>query len=188
MDGTAEGPAGLYQGLLGTAWLDLDATVRRAHPGEGVATGRLTFRYGTGFAVRILRLALRFQSPGAHDIRLVVTRRRDTETWARTLGRRTLVSTQRRLPDGRLAERFGIVELRFRLRVREGALTYLQVGTAVTLGRICIPLPGGIAARVEGREERGDDGDSSHVRIAISAPLVGFVMSYEGSIRMETVR
>ena len=159
--------------------------VRRAHPGEGVATGRLTFRYGTPLVVRTLRRALRLPSPGAHDIRLVLARQGDIETWTRTFGRRTLVSTQRPLPDGRLAERFGIVELRFRLQVRDGTLAYVHVGTAVTLGRMCLPLPAWMAPRVEGREQRGDDGASSHVRIAVSAPLVGLVMSYEGSIRME---
>ena len=115
----------LYPRLLGPAWLDLDPAVRRAHVAGGVAIGRFRIRYGTSLVVRIVRWVLRFPSPGeAQDTRLAITRAAGVETWVRTFGRRSVVTTQRGLADGTLAERLGVLELRFELNIVEGGLTY----------------------------------------------------------------
>ena len=90
------------------------------------------------------------------------------------------------MPDGRLAERIGVTELRFRLHVVEGALSYVPAGAAVALGRWSIPLAHWLAPRVEAREEAAGD-HRSRVRVRISLPLIGFFMAYDGTVEWETV-
>jgi len=187
MPSTTARAVGLYPGLLGTAWIDLDPAIRRAHLATRVARGRLTMHYGTGPAVRLLRRALRLPPSGsAHETRLTITRDGQHEQWARTIGRRSLVTQQRGLPDGRLAERIGVTELCFRLHVVEGALSYVPAGAAVALGRWSIPLAHWLVPRVEAREEAAGD-HGSRVRVRISLPLIGFFMAYDGTVEWETV-
>ena len=179
-----EAPRGLYPGLLGASWVDLDPEIRRAHLAEGTATGRFTIHYGAGVAPRFLRRALGLPPAGsAHDTRLRITRDAQRERWARTIGRWSLVTFQRALPDGRLAERIGIVELRFRLHVARGSLRYVPAGAAVTLSRWSVPLPPWLAPRVEASEEPAD-GHGSRVHVRISLPLIGFFMAYDGQVEV----
>ncbi len=182
-----ENAAGLYPGLLGASWIGLDPTIRRAHLVTGVARGRLTMHYGTALVTRLLQRALRLPPAGsAHETRLAITRDAQHERWARTIGRRSLVTQQRSLSDGRLAERIGVAELRFRLHVVNGALSYVPAGAGVTLGRWSVPLPRWLAPRVEALEEPAGD-HRSRVCVRISLPLIGFFMAYDGTVEWETV-
>jgi len=182
-----EALTGLYPRVLGPAWFDLDPVVRRMHLLGRVAICAFEIREGNGPAARVVRSALRLPtSDDAHDVRLVIVSDARTERWTRTFGRRSLVTIQRALADGSLAEGFGPLELRFRLHVAGGALSYVQAGAALTVGRWSLPLPRWVAPRVEAREERDDGGDLVHVRVGISAPMIGLLMSYEGYLRVET--
>jgi hypothetical protein len=176
-------PAALYPRLLGSAWLDLHPAIRLLHLTDDVATARLEFHCGRGLAARLACRALRLPSSSTVlDARLAIARDAESERWIRTFGQRLLVTTQRGLPDGTLAERFGALELRFRLRVVEGTLTYVQAGAALVVGRLRIPLPRWIAPRVEARETCVDG--RSYVKVSISAPGSGMVMSYEGCVQV----
>jgi len=95
-----------------------------------------------------------------------------------------IVTIQRGLPDGTLAERFGALEFRFHLRVIDGALTWVQAGVAVMVGPLRIPLPRFVAPRVEARQARIDE-RGAHIRVRISAPGIGLLMSYEGCVEVE---
>lgn len=175
-------PSALYATLLGPAWEVLDASVRRAHLAGGVATGRFAIRYGNSVGVRLLRRVLRLPPAGdAYGMRLVITRDGLRERWARTVGGRSFVSLQRGLPDGRLAERFGIVEIRFHLAVADGRLRYASAGAAVLLGPWALRLPRSVAPRVETLEEPAE-GHGAHVRVNVSLPLIGFFVVYEGTV------
>jgi len=181
----AERRPALYPRLLGPAWLDLHPAIRWLHLTDGVATGRFEFHRGRGVAARLACWVLRL--PSSETVlaaRLTIARDAESERWARTFNRRVLVTIQRGLPDGTLAERFGALEFRFHLRVSEGALTYVQAGAGVMVGRLRIPLPRWISPRVEAREACGD-GRGAYVRVGISAPGFGLVMSYEGSVQVE---
>ena len=181
----AERLPALYPRLLGPAWLDLHPAIRWLHLTDGVATGRVEFRRGRGLAARLTCWALRLPSSAMRlEARLAIARDGESERWARTFGRRLLVTIQRGLPDGTLAERFGALEFRFHLRVAEGALTYIQAGAGVMVGRLRIPLPRWISPRVEAREASAG-GRGAYVRVGISAPGFGLVMSYEGSVQVE---
>jgi hypothetical protein len=179
-----ERPTALYHRLLGPAWLDLPPAIRGLHMTDGVATGRFEVRQGRGLTARLACWALRLP-PSARtlDARLTIARDAESETWSRTFGRRLLVTTQCGRPDGTLAERFGALELRFRLRVIEDGLTYVRVGAAIRVGRLVIPLPRWLSPRVEARE--AGYGRATHVRVEISAPAIGLVMSYEGCVEVE---
>ena len=173
----------LYSRLLGPAWLELDPAVRRAHVAGTVATGWFTIDDRGGVVARVARWAVRLPSPGtACETRLVIVAEADAERWTRTFRDWTLVTTQRGLPDGRLAERFGIVELRFRLRVTDGALTYEQSDAAMAFGRWRVPIPRWLSPRVEARERRAEHGDGSHVRVVVRTPIVGVLLAYEGEL------
>ena len=179
---------GLYPRLLGPAWFDLDPVIRRMHLPGRVVISAFEIRAADGLIARAVRSALRLPARAdARDTRLVITRDARTERWARTFGRRSLVTIQRELADGSLAETIGPLELRFRLHVAGGALCYIQAGAALTVGRWRLPLPRWLAPRVEAREEREDGGDRARVHVRISAPAIGFLMSYEGWLHAETV-
>ena len=181
----AEHPTPLYPRLLGPAWRDLHPAIRRLHLMDGAATGRFEFRQGHGLAARLTRWLLRLPSAATIlDARLTIARDTESEIWTRMFGQRALVTTQRGLPDGSLAERFGALEFRFHLRVTQGAMTYVQAGAAITVGRLRVPLPRWIAPRVEAREACVD-GETPFVTVGISSPLIGVVMSYEGCIQVE---
>ncbi len=173
----AERLPALYPRLLGPAWLDLHPAIRWLHLTDGVATGRVEFRRGRGLAARLTCWALRLPSSAMRlEARLAIARDGESERWARTFGRRLLVTIQRGLPDGTLAERFGALEFRFHLRVAEGALTYIQAGAGVMVGRLRIPLPRWISPRVEAREASAG-GRGAYVRVgmlsrALSAPSI----------------
>jgi Domain of unknown function (DUF4166) len=181
----AERPTPLYPRLLGPAWRDLHPAIRRLHLMDGAATGRFEFRQGRGLAARLIRWLLRLPSAATIlDARLTIARDAESEIWMRMFGQRALVTTQRGLPDGSLAERFGALEFRFHLRVTQGAMTYVQAGAAMTVGRLRVPLPRWIAPRVDAREACVD-GETPFVTVGISSPLIGVVMSYEGCIQVE---
>ena len=180
----AERPTSLYQRLLGPAWRDLHPAIRRLHLMDGAAIGRFEFRGGRGLAARLTRWLLRLPSAATTpEAQLTIARDAESEIWMRMFGQRALVTTQRRLPDGSLAERFGALEFRFHLGVTQGAMTYVQAGAAVTIGWLRVPLPRWIAPLVEAREAC-IDGETVFATVRISSPLIGVVMSYEGCIQV----
>jgi hypothetical protein len=183
----AETLDGLYPRLLGPAWFDLDPVIRRMHLPGRVVISAFEIRLARGVVARAVRSALRLPTSGdARDTRLVITRDARMERWARKFGRCSLVTIQRVLADGSLAERIGPLELRFRLYVAGGALTYVQAGAALTVGRWGLTLPRWLAPRIEAREERENGGDRVRVHVRISAPVIGFLMSYVGCLHAET--
>ena len=105
------------------------------------------------------------------------------ERWRRTFGGRPLTTAQSFHDDSVLAERFGAIELRFRLHAEAGALTYHQTGAALLLGPLACPLPRWLQPRVEGHEEPAAFRDEAHVTVRVIVPLVGLLLSYEGTIR-----
>lgn len=180
-------PVGLYPRLLGQAWLHLDETLRAAHlAGNDTvlrASGWFRIRHGSSrlghWLPRLLRLPPEAE---AVETRLVVTAYQDREHWDRWFGDCRMVSVQRACGGGLLGERFGGLELRFRLDVEEGALVYRQAGAFVWLGLISVPLPRWLAPQVAAREERGSAGQRTRVMVQVSAPCLGLMIHYAGEI------
>lgn len=177
----------LYAGLLGPAWLELAEPVRAAHACESTvrARGRLRIAHGRGHPARWLARLLRLpRANQAADTRLVITAGAAGEQWCRTFDDRRLDTRQYRAGDGDLAERFGILEFRFRLEASQGSLIFRQVEAALLCGTVRLKIPAAWAPRVDAREDpAGARRIGVHVRVAL--PVVGPVLTYDGTIDIE---
>jgi hypothetical protein len=179
-------PDGLYRRLLGAAWEALDPAVQRVHVGQTSlrAEGVFQVRRAPGWLAGLL-LDVAGVPPAAEAIpvRLAVQRRGPVERWHRVFGSRPLVTLQRAAPDGRLIERIGSLELRFRLLVEDGALLFRQERLAVCLGSWRLRVPGWLALRVDGREGPADANDRTSVVVEVRGPTGGLLFGYRGTVR-----
>jgi hypothetical protein len=180
----------LYARLLGPSWPLAAEAIRATHaPGTTVrAHGRLRIVHGAGplaaFLIWVLRLP---RASEAADTRLTITPHAGGEEWLRTFDDRRLQTRQYEARDGALAERVGILELRFRLEVLEGSLVFRPREAALMLGPLRIPLPTGLAPAIEAREDAaGERQIRIHVRLVL--PAVGPLITYEGIIHIEEPR
>jgi hypothetical protein len=114
-------------------------------------------------------------------VRLQVTAQEECEEWRRTFAGLPLVSMQsaRRGP-GLLVERLGIVDMRLRLKVVGGALSYQTVSAALRLGSLRIPLPYRLSPYVTAWEKAVGDTNQIHVTVDVTLPLLGRLIAYDG--------
>jgi uncharacterized protein DUF4166 len=178
----------LYRSLVGPAWDGLPASVRQAHlRDEGLeAAGVLRVERGAGRAARALARLCRLPEAGEGvPVRLSVRREGRGERWVRRFGEQRLVSSQRALTGGLLAERFGPLELRFRLATTGGGLRYEHRATRLCAGPLRIPVPGWLAPRVAATEEAAPSADRTRLRVTVSLPLVGLLLAYDGELTVE---
>jgi hypothetical protein len=180
----------LYARLLGSSWQAVAEPVRLAHATESTvcARGRLRIAHGRSRVARVLARLLRLpRASDAAETRLVVTRRGDGEEWRRTFADRRLDTRQYEAGDGQLAERFGLLELRFRLEASDGSLFFRQRDAAVMFGSVRVRLPVAWAPKVDAVEEpAGARQIRIHVRVAL--PALGPVLTYDGTVRIEETR
>jgi hypothetical protein len=119
-------------------------------------------------------------------VRLVVCQRGLAERWHRAFDGRSLVTDQFEAPGGRLAERIGILEFRFRLAVEQGALLFRQEGLAIWLGPLRLPLPDWLAIKIDAREgpagAPGEAGDRTTVDVRVTAPTGRLLFAYRGTV------
>jgi hypothetical protein len=133
---------------------------------------------------RILARMLGLPAAGRQvDVRLQVRATGEGERWERAFGSRLLVTTQYPAPPGLLGERFGAVELRFRLEARGGALVYRSTAAALRLAAARVPLPRWLAPRVRARERSAGDGVT--VRVGVTTPFAGPLLAYAGRLAPE---
>ncbi|HVF59911.1 MAG TPA: DUF4166 domain-containing protein [Thermoanaerobaculia bacterium] len=155
--------------------------MRRAHTSSS-ARGSFRVWCAPGLAARALCRLVRLPPAGeAVDTRLSVTTEGEGERWVRSFGERLLTSDGTAGRDGLLVERVPPVELRFRLEPEAGALRFRQVGAALRLGRLRLPLPGFLVPRVSAREAPAGDG-AVRVEVTVRAPLLGPIFGYEGTV------
>lgn len=157
--------------------------MRRLHgSGETVrAIGVFRVLHGSNRLARTLaRLALLPAAGEAVDVRLQVTAREEGEKWRRTFAGRPLVSMQSNRPDGLLVERMGIVEIRFRLEVVGGALSYQTVSAALRFGSLRVPLLHWLSPCITAWERAV--GDQIHVSVDVTFPLLGRLIAYDGML------
>jgi Domain of unknown function (DUF4166) len=175
----------LYPRLLGSAWEQVATPVRRVHLEQAPVHALGMFRVQHGG--RLARwLAWLFHMPRAADnveVHLTVTPHHDGERWHRTFAGRPFVTTQYEHGRGLLAERVGLLEIRFRLEVVNGGLLYRQTGMAVSLGRWRVPLPQWLAPHVAAWEKPGAGPEQTEILVDVHAPLIGPIISYAGILR-----
>jgi hypothetical protein len=143
-------------------------------------------------APALARLAHLPAAGEAVDVRLQVTALEDGEEWRRTFAGRHLVSMQSNRHDGRLdgvmVERMGIVEMRLRLEVVGGALSFQTVSVALRMGSLRIPLPHWLSPRVTAWERAVDDRNQIHVSVNVTFPLLGRLIAYDGYLTQVEAR
>lgn len=158
--------------------------MQRLHEGEKPihAAGTFRVKHGRSFLAWLARL------PAAGEIvnvRLVLTPKGLGEEWQRTFAGRPFVSFQTLRPDGLLAERIGLLELRFCLSVDSGGLLYRSVSAAFCVGPLRLPLPHGTSSWTTAWEKPGATPGQIHVRVEVRLPLVGVILVYEGGMAIE---
>lgn len=177
----------LYPRLLGGRWSELAERVRLCHEVAPTlrANAVLTVERGKGWLVRLGATLMRLPR-AARDVRtsLEVTTVDDLQVWSRSFAGHPLVSTQYEV-GAMLAERFGLIEVQMTLEVQAGELHYRSARARLCLGPLRIPLPSFMCPKVDGRAFVEDATPPEHMslRIRISHPLVGLVISYSGVVR-----
>lgn len=182
MESIKPGNPGLYSQACGSRWHELAEVIRRLHaPGAMVcAVGTFRVCRGTNRLARILGwLAGLPAECEAVEVNLRVTPTSTGEEWRRLFDGRPFTTTQW-LRDGTLVEIAGRSELQFHLEVRDGALHYQARRCAVRWGFVRLPLPGWLAPRVTAWEK--PDADRVSVFVEMQVPLVGRLISYEGTL------
>jgi hypothetical protein len=171
----------LYPSVLGESWAQLPEAVRAMHLDGRPRRGLFRVRRGGTVSARLLARILGLPAAGSGvSVRLQVRVAGESERWERTFGSRLLLTTQYPGPEGLLAERFGAVELRFRLEARGGALVYRSMGAVLRLGPARVPLPRWLAPSVRARE-RGAEGGVT-VRVGVTSPFTGPLVAYAGRL------
>lgn len=170
----------LYPALLGKEWASLAPPVQRLHGGGVRARGLFTIRRGASWLARLIATVLGMPRAGEGvAITLAVEATAAGETWSRVFGDRGFSTAQWRR-GAALVEAVGLVQCLFRLRVAEGALVMDQVGARFGARRFSLPLPRWLAPTIEGRVS--PRGDQVHVDVRVRAPIVGFLVSYDGLV------
>jgi hypothetical protein len=136
--------------------------------------GRACVTRGKGLLARAVARIMRFP-PEAADVpvTVVMERKGQAEVWTRDFAGRRFRS-RLRLRKGVMTERFGVLNFAIGLQVRDGGLVY-----PVTRGWCCgIPLPRWSLPRSDTIE--GADGARATFDVALSLPLAGLVVRYQG--------
>ena len=178
----------LYQRIVGDSWRELDAPVRLLHSTGALMRGAGSFnvRRGNRRAARLLASLFRLPETGENvSTRVVVTPCRDGERWHRTFAGKSFVTKQRAHAGPFLAERIGMIEILFRLEVKNGALFYQQTMAVLDLGPWRMPLPGWLAPRVVASEQVAAGATRVQVSVSVDAPVVGLLVAYSGTIERE---
>ena len=177
----------LYMRLLRDSWKELAEPVRRAHTTHVIvrAHGQLRVEHGRHTLARLLARMLGLPRPSpAATTRLTVTAHAGGERWERAINGRRLDSHQYASQAFELAERFGVIEFRFRLAPSDGSLVFIQREAAFVFGRVRVRIPASCAPRVEAREEpAGATRVKVDVRVAL--PGIGPLIMYNGVIDLE---
>jgi hypothetical protein len=175
--------------VMGESWEQVAEPVRRMHAPQSIvrAHGRLRIEHGSHRLVRLLTRLLRLpDASAAAETQLVVTTRADGERWHRTFNGRRLETRQYRASRSELIERFGPLEIRFRLDASDGSLVYVQRDAAILVGSVRLPIPHAWAPRIQAREDpAGPRRVKVDVRIAL--PGVGPLVAYDGIMDVEDV-
>jgi hypothetical protein len=174
----------LYAQLLGPAWERLAEPLRRARlEGQRLRLGgTFCVRRGESPLARLLARILRLPAAGEEvATTLTVSRTATGEKWMRSFAGAEMITTQTAAADDTMRERFGIIEIVCRLEANSDAIVYRQVGAALRLGVVRLPLPRRLWPVVEGIE-KADGPATTRVSVRVSVPLAGHLISYNGGL------
>ena len=179
--------ASLYERILGETWTNLNSSLQMVHATSHAIrlTGVFRFRRSDRMIARLILAAMGIPDSCSNlPTELTVDAVGKSEQWKRRFGGKTLITLQFVGPTGLLHERVGIFELTFRVRVSEGALLYQQTGAVLRVLGLSFPIPKYLSPRVQACEEAIDTSAVS-VFVVVTAPLLGFLFSYEGTVHAD---
>lgn len=168
----------IYGAILGAEWVRVPEPLRSFHASAtgGVAAGTLAVRGSASRIGRAVAAALGMpRATPAAAVVLSVTIHGDRQRWERRFDGRPLVSWQR-AHRGLLLERFGPYTFGFDLVVEPDGLSY-RFRRAWLFG---IPVPRWLAVR--SRARAWADGAGWRVESVVTAPLVGLLAEYTGTV------
>ena len=180
-------PAPLYMRVTGDSWPRLAEPLRCLHASAPIARarGRLRIEHGAHPVARLIARALRLPRPAvAAETQLTISARPGCDHWVRTFDGTRLETTQCESDAGLLAERFGILEFRFRLQASRGGLLYIQQEAAFVCSRLRLLLPAAGAPRIHAREDPAGP-NRIQVDVRVTVPGIGPLISYEGIFDLE---
>jgi len=171
----------LYPQLLGSAFKRLPQALQALHGSDSKRkwTGLAQVRKGHGLMASVLRTLIGFPGAGSMPVSVTFTPENGGERWTRNFGGKIFNSLQTAgTGDDQylLVERFGIAAFSLALMVENRRLCL--VPRRWTLLNIPMPkalLPKGVSFETE---ENG----KFHFDVEISAPLVGLIVAYKGSL------
>ena len=177
----------LYRYVLGDAWETLAPQVKGMHAPGFTAHGTLEVRHGRGAIARLLaRLSGAPPEAEASAVSLDVVANDSGQTWTRAYGAQETVrvTTKQWVRDGLLVEAYAGLAVHFRIVPdASGAVVYEQVKTTIELGWLSVRLPSFFSPRARGRVGPGPAPDEAKVDVSVSAPLVGLLVSYSGTMK-----
>lgn len=166
----------LYATLLGPAWDRLHPTVQRLHTQGVQASGKLLVQRGRGLAWLLGALLRMPAATDAAEVTLLVRPGPGGQSWIRRFDDTPMDSWQQ-ASGPLLQEHVGPIRLLFALQEVDGALHYKQAGWR--LGPV--PMPRWPGPQLLARTWASDGGMRVHV--ALSLPLLGLLLSYQGLVR-----
>ena len=177
----------LYERVLGDAWRDVAEPVRSLHDTRSIVGAHGNFRivHGQHDVARFVAWMLRLPPPSeSAETRLMVTAADSGERWHRIMNGRRVDTRQYESRASEMAERYGVLEFRFRLDASRGGLLYVQRQIALRVGPVSLRIPASWSPRVEAREDAAGPG---RVSVAVRAwlPRVGLLIAYDGTISVE---
>jgi Domain of unknown function (DUF4166) len=178
----------LYVRVMGDSWSHIAEPVRGIHSTYEItrAHGQLRIQRGRHHLARFLARMLRLPRPDARaETQLTVTPRADGERWQRTFNGRSFTTRQYESNASELAERYGVLEFRFRLDAPGGSLVYIQREAALLFGAGRLRLPWQWAPHVKAREDPAGP-NRVNVEVSVTLPGIGLLIAYNGIIQVET--
>lgn len=176
----------LYARIMRQSWATLSAPVRSLHETDSPVRAYGDLRIdGGGHVARFAARLLRLPRPGAAvRTSLTVDAPAGVEYWRRGFGECRVETRQYESGPRELAERFGILEIRFHLEARDGSLHYIQRRTTFRAGPVRVRIPAALAPRVEAREEPAGP-DRIRIAVDVTLPGIGRLIAYGGIIHVE---
>jgi hypothetical protein len=174
--------------VLGAAAAELDTHVTALYVDARCvrAHGRMDVHRGTSMAARLCCALLRLPTAGRDiPVTLAIGRRGNVERWWRRFGDdRPLVTSQHLAADGALVKRYGVIELRFVVSPYGGGLQWRSITTRLRIGPVAFRLPAPLLPTVRAVALPTDHA-GIWVRVWITAPVIGPLLTYHGTIEQE---
>jgi hypothetical protein len=174
--------------VLGAAAAKLDTHVTALYVNARCvrAHGRMDVQRGASMAARLCCALMRLPTAGRDiPVTLAIGRHGNAERWWRRFGDdRPLVTSQHLAADGALVKRYGVIELRFVVSSCGGGLRWRSIATRVRIGPVAVRLPAPLQPTVHA-VALPTDYAGIWVRVRITAPIIGRLVTYHGTIEQE---